>query len=264
MGVVYKAQRESDGLIVAIKTIRPAVVPDEATVARFLREADILRQLQHPHIVAFTEMGQAGKLLFFAMEFVPGRNLADVRSSHVGLFPVGRAVRLVCQMLEALAYAHSRGFVHRDIKPGNVLVAERRTRETVKLADFGLARTYQTSQLSGLTMTGEAGGTPQFMPPEQVLDFRSVKPAADQYATAATLYFLLTGQTLYPGQRKAWMCLLQVLQWQPQPVEKLRPDLPAALATAIGTEPCGTSRRNALPTWASSARRCCRLQKMPE
>ncbi len=234
MGVVYKAQRTRDNQLLALKTIRPAVAPDEAVVARFLREAEILKQLQHPHIVSFLEMGQASDLLFLAMEFVPGQNLADLRRRIRGVFPVGRAVRLVCQLLEALAYAHDRGFVHRDIKPRNVLVVETGGAEMVKLADFGLARTYQASPLSGLTLTGTAGGTPQYMPPEQVRDFRTVRPTADQYAAAATLYYLLTGQTLYPAATNPTDLLLQILSQSPTPVEQLRGDLPAPLARAIG------------------------------
>src|SRR6202044_649916 len=119
------------------------------------------------------------------------------------------------------------------IKPANVLVAEKNGVETAKLADFGLARTYQTSQLSGLTITGSSGGTPQFLPPEQVLDFRSVKPAADQYATAATLYYLLTGQTLFPSANNTLDMLMQVLQSKPPEIKKLRPDVPAGLAAAV-------------------------------
>lgn len=234
MGVVYQARRDVDGLVVALKTLKPAVSTNESAIARFLREADVLRQLQHPHIVSFLDMGLAGELLYFAMEYVPGQNLAEVRRQHTGPFPIGRAVRLVCQLLEALSYAHGRGFVHRDIKPANVLTTGDVPAEQARLADFGLARTYQASQLSGLTLTNTAGGTPQYMPPEQVRDFRSVKPAADQYAAAATLYFLLTGQTLYPTATNTTDLLLQILQQAPTPIESVRHDLPAGLCCSIG------------------------------
>jgi len=101
------------------------------------------------------------------------------------------------QLLTALHYAHRRGFVHRDIKPANLLVAPHPAGETLKLADFGLARTFQDSVLSGLTLSGEIAGTAPFMAPEQVTNFRSAKPPADQYAAAASLYFLLTARYLY-------------------------------------------------------------------
>jgi serine/threonine-protein kinase len=232
MGVVYLARREADGSPAAVKTIRPAAQGTGPAVARFLREADILRGLRHPHIVAFREAGESAGLLYFVMEYVPGKSAADLVKDE-GPLPVGRAVALTCQLLEALAHAHGRGFVHRDIKPGNVLVAPEAGREVAKLADFGLARAYQASPLSGLTMTGAAGGTPAFMPPEQVLDFRSVRPAADQYAAAATLYHLLTGRPLYDGVIRAVDLFVRILQADPVPLRQRRPDLPEALAAAV-------------------------------
>jgi serine/threonine-protein kinase len=232
MGVVYLARREDDGSPAAVKMIRPAVQEAGPVVARFLREADILRGLRHPHIVAFREAGESGGLLYFVMEYVPGKSAAELVQQE-GPLPVGRAVALTCQLLEALAHAHGQGFVHRDIKPGNVLVAPEAGREAAKLADFGLARAYQASPLSGLTMTGASGGTPAFMPPEQVLDFRSVRPAADQYAAAATLYHLLTARPLYDGVTKAVDLFVRILQADPVPLRQRRPDLPEALAAAV-------------------------------
>src|SRR5262249_13508471 len=97
----------------------------------------------------------------------------------------------------ALGFAHEQGFIHRDVKPGNLLLKPDGSSEVLKLADFGLARAYRESALSGLTVLNTSGGTPQFMPPEQVEDFHSAKPPADQYAAGATLYYLLTGQHVY-------------------------------------------------------------------
>ena len=119
---------------------------------------------------------------------------------------MGRAVRLASQMLAALEYAHARGYVHRDIKPANLLVTPRNGDEVVRLADFGLARVYQASQLSGLTMTGDRGGTPAFISPEQITRFRECKPPVDQYAAGATLYYLLTGQFVYDFPRRPDLC----------------------------------------------------------
>jgi serine/threonine-protein kinase len=231
MGTVWLARHESDGSLVAIKTIKPAAVPEHAAIQRFLREAAILQRLRHPHIVAFRGEGEAGGLLYFVMDYVPGRDARWLVQEH-GPLPVGRAVRLVCQMLEGLAYAHALGFVHRDIKPANLLVTESEP-ETAKLADFGLARAYQASPLSGLTLTGAVAGTPAFMPPEQVRDFRSVRPAADQYAAAATLYHLLTAKPLYDGAADPTALLRLVLTSDPVPLRQRRPDLPEGLAAAV-------------------------------
>jgi len=232
MGVVYQVVRESDGSVVALKTIRPAVSPQHAAVERFLREANILRGLTHPHIVSFRDMGESGGLLWFAMDFIPGTDAARLVQQQ-GPLAIRQAVGIVCEGLDALAFAHARGFVHRDVKPANILLAPLQGRELVKLADFGLARTYQSSELSGLTMAGTMGGTPSFVPPEQILDFRSVKPAADQYSAAATLYHLLTGGWVYDPAGGTQEILKRILLSEPIPIRDRRGDLPPALAAVI-------------------------------
>ena len=192
------AKSESAGGLVALKTILPVVKPNATTLARFLREGrDFAATGASAHCL-FRDMGQANGLLSFAMDYVPGTD-AGTGLATEGPLPVTRALHWMCQMLDGLTYAHQKGFVHRDLKPSNLLVSQAEEQDTIKIADFGLAHTYQASQLSGLTMTGSSGGTPSFMPPEQVTDFRSVKPAADQYGAAATLYHLLTNRPLYDG-----------------------------------------------------------------
>jgi serine/threonine-protein kinase len=231
-GGVYLARCVADGSLVAVKAITPAVAASAAMVERFLREADILRQLNHANIVAFREMGEAANQLYLVMEYVPGPDARQVLRQS-GPLAVGRAVRWTCQVLEALQYAHARGFVHRDIKPANVLIAPAEGREVAKLADFGLARVYQASRLSGLTMAGDVGGTLAFMAPEQITNFRDVAPAADQYGAAAALYYLLTGQFLFDLPTLVPQQLVAILQEEPVPIRSRRPDVPEALADAI-------------------------------
>jgi serine/threonine-protein kinase len=232
MGVVYLALRQEDGLPVALKTIIPATSPTQVQIACFLREASILRQLSHPHVVRFLGMGQAQGDLFICMEYVAGSDARRL-AREGGPFAVSRAVTLMCQVLEALEYAHTRGFVHRDVKPSNILVSGVCGQETAKVADFGLARVYEASQLSGLTLTGDVGGTPAYQAPEQILHFREVRPAADQYAAAATLYYLLTAQHILDLPANPAERLRTVLESDAVPIQQRRPDVPEALARII-------------------------------
>ncbi len=233
MGVVSMALRVADGTIVALKTITPAVASSPIKIQKFLREAAILKQLHHPHIVTFREIGESNGLLYFAMDYVQGIDAAQLLKQHGGPLPIKRAVGLVCQLLEALEYAHARNFVHRDIKPGNLLLTKEGKREVVRLADFGLARIYQASPLSGLTMTGEIGGTIAFLPPEQITDFRGAKPAADQYSAGATLYNLLTDRFIFDFPPNHNERLLMIMLDEPVPIQGRRPDVPRQLAEII-------------------------------
>jgi len=232
MGVVYQALRSHDGSVVALKTITPAVAPAPADIGRFQREASILYELDHPHIVALRDTGEANGRLFFAMDYVFGTDAGKLLKKH-GPMSVGRAVGLICQLLQALDYAHAKGFVHRDIKPSNMLVRQDNDGETALLADFGLARVYQESKLSGLTLLGDIGGTVPFMAPEQITDFRNVQPAVDQYGAGATLYKLLTGRFIYDFPAGDEMRLLMILQDDPVPIQTRRPDIPNELAGVI-------------------------------
>jgi serine/threonine-protein kinase len=231
MGIVYLAVAAT-GRAVALKAITPAVAGSRGHVDRFLREARILQQLDHPNIVAFRAMGEAGGQLYFAMDFVRGIDGERLVKGQ-GPLAVGRAVGLVCQLLQALEYAQAKGFVHRDIKPANLLIVTEGGRETVKLADFGLARVYQASELSGLTLKGEMGGTIAYMAPEQISSFREAKPEVDQYAAAATLYNLLTGHLIFDLPRNTADRILMILQDEPVAIRQRRANLPEPLAAII-------------------------------
>ena len=199
---------------------------------RFLHEAEALGKFNHPNIVSFYEAGEADGLLYFVMEHVAGTDVAKVLQDRPRVEP-RTAIRLAIQVLDALAHAHTKGLVHRDIKPANILLADLPDgKRQVKLADFGLARVYQASQLSGLTHVGDLGGTPAYMPPEQITNYREVTPAADQYSTAAMLYHMLTGKWVFdlPPMPAG---LLTILNNEPVPLTVRRPDLPAELWAVI-------------------------------
>jgi serine/threonine-protein kinase len=201
---------------------------------------EILKRLSHPNVIALLDSGSAAGVLWFAMEFIEGKSAAELVAGQ-GPLPLERVHGLGRQLAEALECAHGQGFVHRDVKPGNLLVREEAGREVLKLADFGLARVYQASALSGLTLAGTSGGTPGFMPPEQLLDFRAAQPPADQYALAATVYFLLTGALIYEASESLPRLLNKILTSEPLPVRSppvgVPPRLVQALNRALAREP---------------------------
>jgi serine/threonine protein kinase len=232
MGVVFLAVRASDSRRVAVKSVLTPDAVHQSQLAKFLRETAILRQLRHPHIVRFRDSGVSGGGAFLALDYVHGMDLRRV-VRRWGPLAVPNAVRAVRHVLSGLAHAHARGFVHRDLKPSNLLLEVRSARQVVKLTDFGLARAYHASQLSGLTLAGEVGGTPAFLPPEQILDFRGAEPAADQYAAGATLYNLLTGEYPYDLSGTVATVLARILDEDPVPLLDRRPALPARLARVV-------------------------------
>lgn len=231
MGMVFQAV-DPNGETVAIKMIRPHIQSDPSTLARFLREAAIVRQLRHPNIVGFRDSGEHQGSLYFVMDFVNGTD-AQREVTESGPLTIRRAVSWTVQLLTALEFAHARGFVHRDIKPANLLVDQSQGQEVVRLADFGLARTYTESQLSGLTCTGTMGGTAGFVAPEQILNFREVKPVSDQYSAAATLYHLLSAQPLHDSTGGTVQVLKRVLSSDPVPLQTRRPELPSGLTAVV-------------------------------
>jgi serine/threonine-protein kinase len=231
-GTVWLAENQA-GQEVACKVIRPDRALDPESCARFRREASHLRDLGHPHIVGFREAGESGGLLYLVMDYIPGSNLAELLRRE-GRLAVGRAVRLVCQVLEALGEAHGNGVVHRDVKPSNILVHSAAGHgEAARLADFGLAKMYQsTDAVMSLTQPGVAGGTLAFASPEMLTDFRLAGPLSDQYGAAATLYNLLTNCFLHDAANAVQM-LDSIRQADAVPLEQRRPGLSAELTTAI-------------------------------
>jgi serine/threonine-protein kinase len=234
MGIVYLAARLSDGALVALKILIKDEAATSRDVARFLREAQILRNLDHPHITRFLDLSESRGRLYLVMEYVPGIDAGRWLKQRGSPLLDQRAVEWTCQSLEALQYAHELGFVHRDIKPSNILVVDADGQDRVKLADFGLARVYEASQLSGLSISGDLAGTPPFLPPEQITHYRDVRPPADIYAIGATLYHLLTGAYIYDFPPRQELRILKILQEDPVPIESRRPDLPPGLVAIIG------------------------------
>jgi serine/threonine-protein kinase len=232
MGDVYRAHRISDGAHVAVKVISLLEGITGRHVERFLREARILSSLDHRNIVRYLDSGQSDGLVYLVMELIDGPDTAKV-VKRGGALDVPTATRMTVQAIDGLAHAHASGFIHRDVKPANLLLGREKGKRVVKLADFGLARCYEASGMSGRTLHGEIGGTPAFMAPEQVTHYRDVLPVSDQYSIAATLYFLLTGKYPLNFASDPKEQLVQIATEPRVPIRSLRPSIPAGLAVVI-------------------------------
>jgi hypothetical protein len=193
MGSVMLARAESDGRAVAIKTLLPEVAVSEQSMKRFVREIEVASSLQHPNIVSYIEHGTHNGIVYLVTEFVAGMDASRLSRHRGGKLDHTEVVRIIEQTLGALDFAHTRGFVHRDIKEQNILVNGDFPRSTAKLTDFGLSKSFKETGMSGVTMVGDVAGTIAYMPPEQVRDFKEVRPPSDIYAVGMTAYSLLTG-----------------------------------------------------------------------
>lgn len=193
MGSVMLGRSEQDGRAVAIKTLLPEVAVSDQSVKRFLREIDVASSLQHPHIVSYIEHGTHNGLIYLVTEFVTGMDASRLSKHNGGRLNYKQVVRIMEQTLAALDFAHTKGFVHRDIKEQNILVTGEFPNSTAKLTDFGLSKSFKQTGMSGVTMVGDVAGTIAYMPPEQVRDFKEVRPPSDIYAAGMTAYSLLTG-----------------------------------------------------------------------
>ena len=223
MGVVYLAHDPQIERPVAIKTLRPGHSgggPSGELEARFLKEAKLAGRLQHPNIVTIYEAGQDGTVPYIAMEFVDGEPLTRFLGSRDTL-TIGQRVEVVRQTALALQHAHERGVLHRDVKPGNILLTRDRR---VKVADFGIGKLL--SATAELTRTGQMIGSPAYMSPEQIrgakLDGRS-----DYFSLGVVFYELLTGVRPFPGDSITTL-VYQILHTEPRDPLEVRADLPPA------------------------------------
>ncbi|HEX8733864.1 MAG TPA: FHA domain-containing serine/threonine-protein kinase [Pyrinomonadaceae bacterium] len=193
MGSVMLARKANDGRAVAIKTLLPEVAVSEQSLKRFMREIEVAASLQHPHIVSYLEHGTHNGIVFLVTEFVGGMDASKLAKQRGGRLDYREVLKIVEQTLSALDFAHSLGFVHRDIKEQNILVDGNYPNYISKLTDFGLAKSFKQTGMSGVTMVGDVAGTIAYMPPEQIRDFKDVQPPSDIYAMGMTAYTLLTG-----------------------------------------------------------------------
>ena len=248
MGTVYRARHTKLDRVVALKVLPPGLLSNADTIARFEGEIRALGSLDHPNVVRATDADDDDGYHYFAMDYVPGIDLARL-SKQAGPLPVADACELIRQAAEGLEYLNQRGIVHRDIKPANLMLCPGLkehgdadcTQQTacctesplVKILDLGLARLRQwRDEHDPITSTGQLLGTLDFMAPEQLDDSREVDIRADIYGLGATLYKLLTGKTPYVGG--SHLHTLRALATESPPsVGSHLPDLPAPLVAAV-------------------------------
>jgi serine/threonine protein kinase len=237
MGVVYVARQRSPERRVALKVINPAYADDEAFRERFLREARSAAAIEHPHILPVYGAGEADGTLYIAMRLVDGRDLRAILHDEGSLAPE-RVATIVSQIGSALDAAHARGLVHRDVKPGNVLVTQSDGEDFCYLTDFGIS-TWTSGTAPTITATGRIVGTLHYASPEQIEGSR-VGPAADVYALGCVAYECLTGTPPFAG-REATGILYAHVHERPAPPSSRRPGVPpsvdAVLERALAKRP---------------------------
>ena len=228
MGIVYRAKDRRLKRTVAIKLLPPELAFRSDIKTRFLREAETAAQLSHPNIVPIYTVDETEGLVFFVMAYVDGDNLAK-RIFERGVLPADDVRRILRDVADALAYAHERGVVHRDIKPDNIIIATQNGRPMV--TDFGIARAV-TDGDSRLTATGMAIGTPAYMSPEQAAGERTIDGRSDLYSLGIVAYQMLAGEPPFVAGSTPAM-LVKVISERPIPVQQRRADMPDDLARAV-------------------------------
>ncbi|MBX3472738.1 MAG: serine/threonine protein kinase, partial [Planctomycetes bacterium] len=227
MGAVFRARHTRLGTDVAVKVVNPRLgAKDPKLFQRFLREVELLRGVDDPHVVRFLDAGQEGAFTFAVMELVVGRTLGQLKAdSPGGVMAPDAAAFYLAQVARGLDAVHRRGIIHRDLKPDNVMVdAAGRAR----IMDFGLARGRQSNQL---TMLDEVVGTPEYMAPETI-QHHEVDGRADLYSLGVSAYELLTGATPF-NQGGLLRVVQDHVSRAPIPVEVKNPRVPAALAQVV-------------------------------
>jgi serine/threonine-protein kinase len=235
MSRVFLATETTLGRRVVVKALPPEM-SGSLVAGRFRREVQLIAQLRHPHVVPLLAAGESGRLLYYTMPYVAGESLR-ARLDRDGALPTPEAVRVLREIADALAYAHGRGVVHRDLKPDNILLADGH----VLIVDFGIAKALQASAdaepgsdgaVRPFTSAGIALGTPAYMSPEQAAADPQVDHRADLYALGVLAYEMLAGQHPFTPRPPQAMLAAHVAEI-PAPLSRRRAGLPRALAALV-------------------------------
>jgi serine/threonine-protein kinase len=233
MATVYLAEEVKHRRAVAIKVLHPEFA-SSLGAERFLREIGIAARLSHPHLVPLIDSGRAGDLLYYVSAYIDGGSLRD-RLRAQGALGIGEALRIAAEAGAGLDYAHRAGFVHRDVKPENILFAD----AMALLADFGIARA-TCPEHEAVTAAGLVVGTPEYMSPEQASGAAELDARSDVYSLACVLYEMLAGEPPFAGGNPRALMARHVAEI-PRPARAHRPDVPdgvdAAIARALAKDP---------------------------
>lgn len=249
MGTVYKVRERSSGKVMALKTIRKQFASDAGSIKKFLREASIAQQFDHPHVAKQYATGEYEGMPYILMAYYPAGNLRSYWKSldwkKYDKYRFGMS--FLMQILSGLDYLHTtavtvelengskktvHGIVHRDLKPDNIFVEVVNGSPVLKIADFGLSKAYEVAGMTGHTMTGAAMGTLVYMPRQQILDFKYSKPSVDIWAAVASVYSLITGFFAKPFQVGV-DDMKVVLTMEAVPITARDPKVPAAFAKVV-------------------------------
>ncbi len=259
MAVVYRAYDTRLERPVAMKVLAPELAEDEAFRQRFIRESRTAAAVDHPNIIPIFEAGEANGVLYIAMRFVQGPNVHSLVETG-GPLPAERACHIITQVASALEAAHSHGLVHRDVKPGNILLDAAGGADYpghAYLSDFGLSK--RALSVSALTSTGQFLGTLDYIAPEQI-EARAVDGRTDEYALACTAFTMLTGQPPFVRD-ESYAVMWAQISAPPPALTSRRPDLPAAvnevMEKALAKVPM--DRYATCPEFAVALRRACGL-----
>jgi len=285
MGEVWKVREKKTGKYFALKTMLPQMAINEQAKTLFLREAKVSEQLDHKNVVRTYKSGCANGVFYILMDLCEGGSVDSLMAKHGGKLCLEQATLITLQVLDGLEYVHNvkvdvdikkglfnstkeveaYGLVHRDFKPGNIFLADNTDYPVAKVADFGMAKAFETAGMSKVTKDGSAMGTPQFMPRQQAVNFRYSEPDVDVWAAAASYYNMLTGQfprDFAPGKNPCMVLMTGGIVPIRQRDQSIPPKLAAVIDRAlqevpeIGYKSAATLRRDiiaALPEQVKKA-----------
>ena len=231
MGEVYLAHNLDLDRPEVLKVVRPALLRTPQALERFQQEVRNAAKLHHANIVTAYSLVRAGGVVAFAMEYVPGKDLAAVVKAK-GPLPVSHACYYARQAALGLQHAHESGMIHRDVKPHNLMLAKHGKKHVVKVLDFGLAKMTGGPDANGLTAAGQMLGTPDYVAPEQTVDAAKADIRSDVYSLGCTLYYLLVGKAPFAGS-SMYVVLEAHQKTDATPVHVVRPDVPQGLSAVV-------------------------------